>query len=452
MVRFLPVIFWLGLVLPVWSAPPPVGSPVPLQFPAEPASGGSGVVPVTASSPAERVPLEGTSFPVRLPPVGYQPTAALPLEPPSQRPAAAASHKVFAAAQIIAVVGDQFVLAGDLMPQVEMILEATLARMEPEQRAREAENLLGQRDILLRRILDQTIETKMLYVAFLQSIPESRRVEAMPMIKEQTERAFEESLEQMIAKVRQSSPEKISALSAQNAQQVRLAKMLIASNSVSLGQLDLLLRRYGSSLEQEKRYYAERSLGRSIIGSHIDRNREVTHQQMLDYYREHADDYKIDGKVRWERLSVHFSQVANKNAAYRQIAAMGNEVLRGAPFAAVAKRSSQGLRASEGGRHDWTSQGSLRSEPIEKALWSLPLNRLSQIIEDDRGFHIVRAVDRAEVGYVSFGEAQKEIKEIFAKKNFNEQVVKFIAKLRDDINVWTIYDDGPMAANPSVKP
>ena len=94
----------------------------------------------------------------------------------------------------------------------------------------------------------------------------------------------------------------------------------------------------------------------------------------------------------------------------------------------------------------------MRSEPIEKALWSLPLNRLSQIIEDDRGFHIVRAVDRAEVGYVSFGEAQKEIKEIFAKKNFNEQVVKFIAKLRDDINVWTIYDDGPMAANPSVKP
>ena len=164
---------------------------------------------------------------------------------------------------------------------------------------------------------------------------------------------------------------------------------------------------------------------------------------MLEYYQEHLKDYEIDAKVRWERLSVHFDKIADKNAAYRMIAGMGNEVLRGAPFTAVAKRSSHGLRASHGGQHDWTPQGSLRSDVIEKALYELPSNRLSQIIEDDRGFHIVRVLERRDAGHVSFGEAQPGIKKTFESKNFNEQVRAYIAKLREEIKVWTIYDGGP---------
>jgi len=386
-----------------------------------------------------------------LPPVGYPVSPGAPLAGPVQPlvpPPVESPRQVFAAAQVIAVVGDQFVLAGDLLPQVEMVVESVLARMSPEQRSRDEVKIRQQRDVLMRKMLDQTIERKMLYVAFLRSIPEARREEALPMIEQQTEKSFEDSLETIVAKVRQAKPSELSALVSQNPQQSRLAKLMVANEAVALGQLDLLLRRYGSSLEQEKRFYAERNLGRSIIGQNINRNREVTHQEMLDYYREHLQDYEIEAKVRWERLSAHFSKTPNKEAAYRMIADMGNEVLRGAPFSAVAKRSSHGLRAAHGGRYDWTSKGSLRSGTIEEALYKLPLNRLSQIIEDDRGFHIVRVLGRREAGYISFGEVQTTIKQVFQKKHFDEQLSEYIAKLRDDVSVWTIYDGGPSGMTP----
>ena len=117
-------------------------------------------------------------------------------------------------------------------------------------------------------------------------------------------------------------------------------------------------------------------------------------------------------------------------------------------FSAVAKRSSHGLRAAHGGRYDWTPKGSLRSGTIEEALYKLPLNRLSHIIEDDRGFHIVRVLGRREAGYIPFGEVQTTIKQVFQKKHFDEQLSEYISKLRDDVSVWTIYDGGASCMTP----
>lgn len=425
-------------------AEPPV-TPIPTSPSLPPAQVSPGVIPAAASA---RDPLPGNAFPVRLPPVGYQPVTGVPAVPQFQ-PASPVQlqpqlpRQEFAAAQVIATVGDEFILAGDLMPQVEMIIEMALQMVKPEDRQREAAKLRRQQNDLMQKILAQSIESKMLYVAFLQEIPEARREEAIPMIKKEMEKSFEESMNRILAKVRVASPSEVRSLMKQNAQLVRLAKIMTAEGLVSLGQLDLALRRYGTSLEQERRIFGERSLGRSVIGSNIDRDREVTHQQMLDYYQGHLQDYEIEAQVRWERLSVHFARIADKNAAYRTIAAMGNEVLRGAPFGAVAQRGSHGLRAAQGGSQDWTPQGSLKSEVVEKALYELPLNRLSPIIEDDRGFHIVRVLERREAGHVSFREAQAGIKKRIEAKNFNEQVATYIAKLRQEIKVWTIYERGP---------
>lgn len=452
--RVLPLLFsmlLMGLVASVWSAPPLAVFPVPPQSAGELPTSQGPVVPAAASSRPQVLPPTGGSFPVRLPPVGYPASPGLPLAAPVQPlapPPVQAPKQVFAAAQVIAVVGDQFVLAGDLLPQVDMVVESVLARMSPEQRSSGEAKIRQQRDLLMRKMLDQTIERKMLYVAFLRSIPEARREEALPMIEQQTAKSFEDSLEKIVRKVRQATAAELSTLTSQNPQQARLAKLMVANEAVSLGQLDLVLRRYGSSLEQEKRSYAERNLGRSILRQNIDRNREVTHQEMLDYYREHLEDYEIEAKVRWERLSADFAKTPNKEAAYRAIAEMGNEVLRGAPFSAVAKRSSHGLRAAHGGRYEWMSKGSLRSGKIEEALYQLPLNRLSQVIEDDRGFHIVRVLDRREAGYVPFEDVQTTIKQMFQKKHFDEQLSEYIANLRNDVSVWTIYDGGPSGMTP----
>ena len=113
------------------------------------------------------------------------------------------------------------------------------------------------------------------------------------------------------------------------------------------GELDMLLRKYGGSLAQEKRYYAEYNIGRAIVYQSVNTQPNVTHDEMLAYYRTHEKDYFVPERTRFEIMSVKFANFPDKERASEAICAMGNEVFYGASFAAVAKKSHRASMPSE---------------------------------------------------------------------------------------------------------
>jgi peptidyl-prolyl cis-trans isomerase C len=209
----------------------------------------------------------------------------------------------------------------------------------------------------------------------------------------------------------------------------------------SMGELDAQLRHYGSSLEKQLRYYGENLLGQSIMRNHIRQNPDVTHQEMLDYYNAHAVDYALTAKARFEILTVKFANFPDRTQAWNAICAMGNEVFFGKVFAAVARQSSQEPNAANGGQYDWISQGSLASEPIDRAVFTLEVGKLSQVIEDATGFHIVRVQERQEAGSVSFVDAQPKIKEAIQKEKREADYKKFLVGLSTRTKVWTVFEE-----------
>ena len=127
---------------------------------------------------------------------------------------------------------------------------------------------------------------------------------------------------------------------------------------------------------------------------------------------------------------------------------MGDAVLRGANFADVARTRSQGPTAAIGGQYDWTSEGSLASEILDRAIFTLPVGRMSQILDDGRGptMSIIRVIERTEAGRQAFTEVQSDIKEKLKVAHIEkdkEKLHEYVAKLRDQIPIWTIYDDEP---------
>ncbi len=76
---------------------------------------------------------------------------------------------------------------------------------------------------------------------------------------------------------------------------------------------------------------------------------------------------------------ISYAKVPDRNQAFQQLAALGNQLLAGQPFAELAKSSSHGVTAYKGGQFDWTTEGSLRSVVTDKAIHSLPVGQLSQI-------------------------------------------------------------------------
>jgi parvulin-like peptidyl-prolyl isomerase len=342
------------------------------------------------------------------PPVGTS-HQSQPVHPAPPAPVA----EVFKPGQIVAWVGDQPIQAGDLMPMVEQMLAGQLEKLPPEAIEAQKGQIEEAKQKLLKQALDGAIDTKLLYLDFLRSLPADKRDEVLPNVTSQVEKAFyDEQLPDMIKRAKLSSP----------------------------AELEAELRKYGSSIKQQKRAFVESTIGRSMLAQKIDRKPEVTHQEMLDYYRENAKDFDVPAQARWEKLTVRFDRFATKGEAWEAISNMGNEVLRGAAFSAVAKRHSQGVDARDGGYHDWTTKGSLASEVLDNAIFTLPIERLSERLEDERGFHIVRVKQRRDAGRVPFVKAQVEIKEKLRKQKRNKQIAEHIARVKKEIHVWTIFD------------
>jgi len=309
-------------------------------------------------------------------------------------------------ATILAVVGNTPILAGELLPQVREILEPSKDKLP-------ADVLERQKQQLLQKFLEQRIQLRVLAQAFVQTIPEKQRSDVLAQIRSQINKKFySEHVPSLIEKTKVHSA----------------------------AELDVMLRKFGSSLKQQNKDFRLQAMARQMIQQAVSRDSEVTHDDLLTYYREHLSEYSFLARARWEKLSVPVNGFADKAEAERAIVEMGNLVLRGMPLAEVAKKHSQGLRANEGGYHDWTSKGALVSEVLDEAIFRLPVGKLSQILEDQKNFYIIRVVERQDAGRSSFEDMQSEIRKKILDGRFEVNLKEYMDQVRSDTYVWTIFD------------
>jgi hypothetical protein len=174
-----------------------------------------------------------------------------------------------------------------------------------------------------------------------------------------------------------------------------------------------------------------------------EKDEEVTHEEMLMWYQAHVHDSAIEtpAQARWEELMITFLRHPNHDEAYKAMAALGNRVLAGASFADVAKNASEGPTAGQGGQRDWTHKENLNSESLNQALFTLPVGQLSQILESESGYHIIRVVERQDLSRKSFLETQKEITKSIKDERSQKRYTEFVKSLHEKYPVWTVFDN-----------
>jgi parvulin-like peptidyl-prolyl isomerase len=167
---------------------------------------------------------------------------------------------------------------------------------------------------------------------------------------------------------------------------------------------------------------------------------------MIAWYENHLAEYDFPAKAKFEQLTVRLTPTQPRDAAWNKLAAMGNDVLEGKPFADIAKTRSEGPNAASGGAYDWTTKGSLASKVLDEAIFTLPVGQLSTILDDGQTLHIVRVTERADAGRTPFIEAQVGIKQTLQDERRKSEIDDYLAKLKDRTPVWTIFDDQPAGA------
>jgi parvulin-like peptidyl-prolyl isomerase len=342
---------------------------------------------------------------------------------------------------VLAIVGDSYIITGDILGDVNLTVpEFVLAP------ASERENILKAQVNYLRAYLGAAIETKLLYLDFMR---QPRAAEMILKVESALSANFDEQVQATFAKtIAADTLEAREELKKNDPATRRIADLMVRENLSTMGEVDVALARYGTSLAKERKRYAERYAAFSVLQNLQKGNskKEVTREQLYDYYQAHLIEFERPARSKWEKLSVKHDRFRSRDEAWNTIAKMADEVfLDGKKLSAVAKRSSQTADAADGGFHDWTSKGSLRSAVLDEAIFTLPVGRLSPILEDDEGLHVVFVIDRDDGGYESFSliKTQELIKKKILDEQFDQARQERFAKLKREIAVWNIFDELP---------
>ena len=315
---------------------------------------------------------------------------------------------------ILARVEQQVIIAGDVLPDVHTQMLKNAKHIPKGQ-------VKAVRRLLMQRRLEELVKVRLIYIDAMREIPDKAHDHINKMMAEQFEK--------------QALPEMLSLAQVEN----RL-------------ELDNALRRNGTTLDIEKRVWIEGEMAKSWLGQHLKFDEEITHQEMLDFYRRNPTEYEVKAAVLWEEIKVPYRGAQERAAVWQRLATAGNQVLAGRPLADVAKEISTGATASTGGRRDWTNLGSLVNKQLEETLFQLPVNQLSNILDDEKALYIVRVLERREAGTVPFTEAQGAIREKIREQNLLKQQKEFFELVRGKFRVWTIFDGTPDPVTGAMPP
>ncbi len=309
-------------------------------------------------------------------------------------------------ARVVARVGPEVVLEGDLLtPTALAWLDKVSGGLTPEQ-VRELKTQI------CRQVIKQHVESLVVYVDACRTIPEDR----LPEIEKKVNEAFDQQ------------------------QLPRLVKDAGVTNAL---EYDQFLRSRGQSLDRIRKTFFERALAQQWIQQKVVNEGEIPHAEMIAWYQNHLADYEYPAKARFEQLTVKITASRPRGQAWNMLAAMGNEVMQGKPFADIARSRSEGSTAANGGGYDWTTKGSLVSKVVDDAVFTLPVGQLSAILDDGSSLHIVRVTERTDAGRTPFIDAQVGIRDQLQDERRKREMDEYLATVRDRTPVWTIFDDEP---------
>lgn len=157
---------------------------------------------------------------------------------------------------------------------------------------------------------------------------------------------------------------------------------------------------------------------------------DVNETEIAEYYNSQKREF-----LRSERVEVSQILLSTEDKAIAVL-----EGLKGASeeaFREAAKADSIGVEASKGGKMGLFEMGELPFE-MERVVFSLKEEELSQVVESSYGYHIFRLDKRYEPELVSLREASSSIKVKILNQKITDSIFQHLENLKKSME-WNFY-------------
>ena len=159
----------------------------------------------------------------------------------------------------------------------------------------------------------------------------------------------------------------------------------------------------------------------------------VKPEAISDFYQKNPDKFQRGARVRASHILIGIPQnadAATKQQAKAKAEALLKDLKAGKDFAATAKANSQDPgSAPNGGDLGYFEKGQM-VPPFEQAAFGLKAGEMSEVVETQFGYHIIKVADKQDTRVVPLDEAKQQIEQYLTEQNRQAQTEVFVSALK----------------------
>ncbi len=192
------------------------------------------------------------------------------------------------------------------------------------------------------------------------------------------------------------------------------------------------LGKMNTSEEELKTQFRRDMTIKKMIDQEVMSKVSLSNEEAKTFYDGNPDFFKMPETVRASHILVKVESnesEADKAKAKEKISQIQKRIKKGEDFAAVAKETSDCPSAAKGGDLDFFQKGQM-VKPFEDAAFALKVGDVSDIVETQFGYHIIKVTDKKDASTAPFDEVKEKIEEHLKQQKSNQQVTQYIDQLK----------------------
>lgn len=206
------------------------------------------------------------------------------------------------------------------------------------------------------------------------------------------------------------------------------------NNLGSMEDLEKAAEQQGVNFEDFKQQIRNSIITQQVISQEVGRKIQITKEEGQKFYDEHKKEMERPEQIRLSEILV----AVPKDATPEQITGaetkadnLLKEIRGGAKFEDVAKRSSEGPSAQQGGDLGFFKRGALAKE-LENKTFAMKAGAVSDVIRTKQGFVILTVTEHDEAGIPPFKEVENKVSDALYYQKLTPALRAYLTKLRED--------------------
>ena len=172
----------------------------------------------------------------------------------------------------------------------------------------------------------------------------------------------------------------------------------------------------------------------------------VTDAEVTEYYEKNQSRYEIKEQIRASHILFKVAKKDDKDedaAAKKKADGVYKDAAKkGADFAALAKKHSEGPTASRGGDLSYFNRGRMVPE-FEKVAFTMKVGDVSKPVKTQFGWHVIKVTDRKEGRKRPFDEVKESISKLLVNKKSRKAKAALLKELKDTAKVESFLPKEP---------